>query len=66
MESRDSVADFEWVCILTISLSYDFRVSREVAKPRRAVASSASFWDSSSLLRTFAPSRLRVSSHGIS
>jgi len=24
MESRDSVADFEWVCILTISVSYDF------------------------------------------
>jgi len=23
MESRDSVPDFEWVCILTISFSYD-------------------------------------------
>ena len=32
MESRDSVADLEWVYILTISFSYDFRVSREVAK----------------------------------
>ena len=57
MESRDSVADLEWVCILTISFSYDFRVSREAAKSRRADPSSASFRDSSSLLRTFAASR---------
>jgi hypothetical protein len=54
MESRDSVADLEWVYILTISFSYDFRVSREVAKSRRADPSSASFRDSSSLLRGFA------------
>ena len=57
MKSRDSVADFEWVCILIISVSYKFRVSREAAKSRRADPSSASFRDSSSLLRTFAASR---------
>jgi hypothetical protein len=54
MEFFDSVPDLEWICILTISVSYDFRVSREAAKSRRAEPSSASFRDSSSLLRGFA------------
>jgi hypothetical protein len=34
MEFLDSVTDLESVCILTISFSYDFRVSREAAKSR--------------------------------
>jgi hypothetical protein len=66
MEFFDSVPDLEWICILTISVSYDFRVSREAAKSRSREGLSHHPLASGIPLLCFAASRLRVSSHGIS